>query len=150
MHLPQEQWRRQSLYEIASGLGTPLTIDEATQHRRFRLFARVIVDIDLSKKLFEIFVVEREGHTLSIDVQYERQPSLCDKCKILGHSLQNCMKLNNKKKNEGPTRLKSRNDMNGKKQVDNGLSSKKQVDNVMPGKNIVARTLSARIMLGLS
>lgn len=30
MHLPQEYWRRKTIYEIASGLGTPLTIDEAT------------------------------------------------------------------------------------------------------------------------
>jgi len=30
LHLPQEYWRNTTLYEIASGLGTPLTIDEST------------------------------------------------------------------------------------------------------------------------
>lgn len=31
LHLPQEYWRKQTLFEIASGIGTPLSIDEATQ-----------------------------------------------------------------------------------------------------------------------
>jgi len=152
MHLPQEYWRRQTLYEIASGLGTPLTINEATQHRRFRLFARVLVDVDLSEKLFETVVVEREGHALSIDVQYEKQPSFCANCKILEHSLQNCTKLNNKNKTEGPTRLNYRIVMNGKKHVDNDLSSKKQVTLTMLGLAITLLLILclARKMLGLS
>lgn len=33
MNLPQEYWRKTTLFEIASGIGTPLTIDEATQSR---------------------------------------------------------------------------------------------------------------------
>lgn len=39
MHLPQEYWRRKTLLEIASGLGTPLSIDEATLNKRFGLYA---------------------------------------------------------------------------------------------------------------
>jgi hypothetical protein len=35
LNLPQEYWEKQTLYEIASGLGTPLAIDEATQTRKF-------------------------------------------------------------------------------------------------------------------
>ena len=63
--------------EIASRLGTSLIIDDATVNRRFRLYARVLVVVDLSEKLFESVIVEREGHALSVMVQYEKQPSFC-------------------------------------------------------------------------
>jgi len=66
LNLPQEYYEQQTLFEIASGLGTPLSIDEATLHRRFGMFARVLIDVDLSENLFESIVVEREEHALSI------------------------------------------------------------------------------------
>jgi hypothetical protein len=83
MQLRQEYWGRQTLFEIASGLGTPLTIDEETQNRRFGLFARVLVDIDMSERMFE-----------SVMVQYEKYPLFCSHCKSIGHSIQACSKMN--------------------------------------------------------
>jgi len=73
------------------------------------------VDVDLSKQLFETVVVEREDHALSIDVFYEKHPSFCANCKTLGHSLQNCMKLNHTYNTEVPARMKTMTDLNGKK-----------------------------------
>lgn len=89
LHFPQEYWRTKTLYEIASGLGTPLTIDEATQNKRFGLYDRVLLDVDLSEKLFDSVMVEREGHAFPVSVQFERQPQYCAHCKLLGHSIQN-------------------------------------------------------------
>lgn len=71
LHLPHEYWRKQTLLEIASGLGTPLIIDDATLHRRLGIYARVLIDVDLSEQLFESVIVEREGHALSVMVQCE-------------------------------------------------------------------------------
>lgn len=51
MNLSQEYWINHTLFEIAFGIGTLLTIDDATQSRLFGLYARVLVDIDVSKKL---------------------------------------------------------------------------------------------------
>jgi len=93
LNLPQEYWEKQTLFEIASGLGTPLSINESTQHRRFGIFARVLIDVDLSENLFEYVVVEREYHALSIPVQYEKHPLFCAHCKMIGHSFQTCSKL---------------------------------------------------------
>lgn len=87
MHLPQEYSRKTTLFEIASGLGTPLAIDEVTQSRCFGIFSRVLVDVDLSEQLFETVVVEREDHALSIDVFYDKHPSFCANYKTLGHNL---------------------------------------------------------------
>lgn len=81
------------MYEIASGIGTPLLIDEATQSRVFGLYARVLVDVDLSKKLFNSVLVEREGNAFPMEVQYERQPLFCSHCKHIGHAILNCNKL---------------------------------------------------------
>jgi len=81
------------LFEIASGLGNPLTIDEATLSRKFGRFARVLVDVYLSAKLFEFVMVESEGFALPISFQYERLPLFCVQCKMLDHSTQNCKKL---------------------------------------------------------
>lgn len=94
MQLPQEYWGKQTLFEIASSLGTPLIIDEATQTRRFGLFARILVDVNMSEKLFESIIVERDGHALTIGVQYEKYPLFCSHCRALGHDIQNFSKLN--------------------------------------------------------
>lgn len=93
LNLPQEYWEKQTLFEIASGLGTPLSIDETTQRRRFGIFARVLIDVDLFENLFESVVVEREDHALSISIQYEKYPLFCAHCKMLRHSIQSCSKL---------------------------------------------------------
>jgi len=84
---------KQTLLEIASGLGTPLSINESTLHRRFGIFARVLIDVNLAEKLFESFVIELDDHALSILVQYEKHPDYCVHCKMLGHSIQTCSKL---------------------------------------------------------
>lgn len=49
--------------------------------------------MDLSKKLFDYVMVEREGHAFPVSVQFERKPQYCAHCKLLGHSIQNCMKI---------------------------------------------------------
>lgn len=93
INLPLEYWGIQTLLEIASGLGTPLSIDESTQQKRFGFFARVLIDVDLSENLFESVVVDREDHALSISVQYEKHPLFCEHCIMIGHAIQNCSKL---------------------------------------------------------
>jgi hypothetical protein len=51
MELPQEYWRRRTLFEIASAVGTPLTLDAATENRTFGHYARILVDMDLSRHI---------------------------------------------------------------------------------------------------
>lgn len=106
LNLPQEYWEKQTFFEIASELGTPITIDEATQQRRFGIFARVLIDVDLSEKLFESVVIELEDHALSVSVQYEKHPLFCANCKMLVHDIQNCSKLISRPKSDGPAALR--------------------------------------------
>jgi hypothetical protein len=45
MEFPQEYCHPQTLFEIASAIGTPLTLDESTKNKAFRHYACVLVDI---------------------------------------------------------------------------------------------------------
>ena len=87
MHLPLDYWRKKTLFEVASGVGTPLVIDDATKTRLFGMYARVLVVVDMSRKLFDSVLVEREGYTFPVQIQYERQPYYCSHCKFLGHTI---------------------------------------------------------------
>ncbi|PNY00171.1 defensin-like protein [Trifolium pratense] len=61
--LPQEYWRPKILFSIAGGVGVPICLDERTSDRSsgFGHYARVLVEIDLSKKLYHQILVQRVG-----------------------------------------------------------------------------------------
>jgi hypothetical protein len=90
MELPQEYWRRRTLFEIASAVGTPLAFDAATENRTFGHYARVLVDMDLSRHIFNEILVEREGYAFKVPVVYERLPDFCSHCTIIGHDISVC------------------------------------------------------------
>jgi hypothetical protein len=50
--LQQEYWMEKNLYEIAGAVGTPLLIDNVTRNRLYSHYARILVDLDLSKDIF--------------------------------------------------------------------------------------------------
>jgi hypothetical protein len=64
-----------TLFEISSVVGTPLTLDDSTAKRAFGNYARVLVDIDLSRRLFDEITVERDGFAFQVEVVYERLPA---------------------------------------------------------------------------
>jgi hypothetical protein len=98
MELPQEYWRRRTLFEIVSAIGMPLSLDETTQHRAFGHYARILVDVDLSRRLFDEIVVEHEGYTFKLAVVYERLPSFCSHCQVIGHMIASCNWIHSQKK----------------------------------------------------
>lgn len=59
--LPQEYWRPKLLFEIAGGLGTPISLDDTTKNRVFGHYAQILVDVDLSGKLHDKILVEGNG-----------------------------------------------------------------------------------------
>lgn len=88
--LPQEYWRERTLKEIASAVGTPIEIDGPTRNRIFGHYARILVDMDLSKRIYEEILVEREGFAFKVEVQYERLPLFCHHCFSIGHNVSTC------------------------------------------------------------
>jgi hypothetical protein len=57
--------------------------------RTFGHYARVLVDVDLAKKLIFKILVERKGFAFFVDVEYENLPPFCDHCKVIGHKFDN-------------------------------------------------------------
>ncbi|XP_024179202.1 uncharacterized protein LOC112185231 [Rosa chinensis] len=86
-----EFWEPRTLFEIASGIGIPVKIDPNTLDRRFGLFARVLVDIDLSSNLpTEVLIKRKNGETFVQSVDYEKLPDLCSHCGNVGHRVTAC------------------------------------------------------------
>jgi len=79
-----------TLREITSAVGTPLTIDNATSKRLYGHYARILVDMDCSKKLFYEILVERDGFSFPVEVVYEWMPDFCTHCQNLGHHVTSC------------------------------------------------------------
>jgi hypothetical protein len=94
VELPQEYWRERTLKEIATAVGTPISIDGPTRNRAFGHYARILVDIDLSERVYDEILVEREGFAFKVEVQYERRPLFCHHCYVIGHNVTNCKWLN--------------------------------------------------------
>jgi len=90
IELLQEYWRERTLKEIASAIGTPIDLDGPTRSRAFGHYARILVDIDLSKRAFDEILVEREGYAFKVEVQYERRPLFCHHCYVIGHNVTTC------------------------------------------------------------
>lgn len=47
-------------FKIVGGVGTPIMLDEDNKNRSFGHHARVLIDIDVSLRLFDEITVERE------------------------------------------------------------------------------------------
>jgi len=90
VELPQEYWRERTLKEIASAVGTPIDIDGPTQNRTFGHYARILVEIDLSKRAYDEILVERDGFTFKVEVQYDRRPLFSHHCYSIGHNVSTC------------------------------------------------------------
>ncbi|XP_019435165.1 PREDICTED: uncharacterized protein LOC109341678 [Lupinus angustifolius] len=83
--LPLEYWSARILFSIAGGLGTPISLDEATTSRSFGHFSRILVDIDLKGSLPNQILVEREGFAFFVYIEYEKLPEFCSGCQSIGH-----------------------------------------------------------------
>jgi len=88
--LPQEYWRDRTLKEVASVVGTTISFDAPARNRAFRHYAQILVDIDLSKRVYDEILVEREGFAFKVEVQYERHPFFCHHFYVIGHNVTKC------------------------------------------------------------
>jgi hypothetical protein len=84
--LPLYLWGVKSLSKIGCALGHPLVTDECTANK-FRIsYARILVEVDITKELpQEITITDSEGGKMKQPVEYEWRPTFCDKCQKFGH-----------------------------------------------------------------
>jgi len=53
-------------------------------------YARILVDMDFSRKLFHEITVEKEGCAFNVEVAYEWLPEFCTHCKNIGLDVTAC------------------------------------------------------------
>ena len=93
-------------------MGTPLVIDNLTLKHLFGHYARILGDIDFSRKLIYEIVVEREGFAFTVVVAYEWLPDFCSHCQNIGHDVTVCRRLYPRQETTPKERIDK-----GKKQV---------------------------------
>ncbi|KAL0457103.1 UNVERIFIED_CONTAM: hypothetical protein Slati_1049500 [Sesamum latifolium] len=88
--LPVHLFQKKALFGIASLIGSPLKIDEATADGIRPSVARVCVEIDLMNPQPSSIWVGMEGRYYAQTVTYERIPKYCSHCRHLGHGMEQC------------------------------------------------------------
>lgn len=67
-----------------------LFIDVVTQNRTYGHFVRVLVDMDLSKRIFDEVLVEQGDYAFKVEVVYERLPMFSSHCRIIEYNVSKC------------------------------------------------------------
>lgn len=92
-NLPLCCWSPTCLSKIASFLGKPIQSDQVTSTLSRMLYARVLVEVDLSEDLKHFVAVSLpSGPILHQKVVYEALPKFCTYCTVLGHTRILCSK----------------------------------------------------------
>ncbi|KAK0582625.1 hypothetical protein LWI29_027805 [Acer saccharum] len=76
--LPWEFWHPQILSDMARGVGIPLKFDRATLEGDYGHFARMLIDVDLSKPLPDSIMIEVGEDCLFLTLYFENVPSAVD------------------------------------------------------------------------
>ncbi|WMV23966.1 hypothetical protein MTR67_017351 [Solanum verrucosum] len=85
-NLPMNCWDSDSLSRIASAIGIPMFADECTTKQMRISFARMLVEVDITKPLPDkINAIDPTGKTIVQGVKYDWKPIFCQKCQIVGH-----------------------------------------------------------------
>ncbi|KAL0386530.1 UNVERIFIED_CONTAM: hypothetical protein Slati_4596900 [Sesamum latifolium] len=89
--LPLECWNPNALGKIGSKLGTPIAMDSLTLKMERLSYARILVEVDASKKLVEeVEFILPNGVQRKQPVVYEYMPKFCSACNRFGHLEDSC------------------------------------------------------------
>lgn len=83
-NVPYHLWCSNIFQALAKAVGTPICLDVITASQKFLAYARVLVEVDLSKELPSIIWIDLEGgNPIGVSVEYENVP--CSSCLTTGH-----------------------------------------------------------------
>ncbi|KAK9756465.1 hypothetical protein RND81_01G099700 [Saponaria officinalis] len=86
-------WGEGCLWKIASLIGDPIKLDDATSLKLRLGFARILVEVPLGEKcLDQIVFADEKDQIHEIKLSYDWKPVLCKKCKGFGHEEADCRK----------------------------------------------------------
>lgn len=86
-NLPLNCWSEDSSSRIGSLIGVPLYADECTSKSLRVSFARILVEMDVTKEIKKIVkIVDPNGKVISQPVVYDWLPPFYKKCNVIGHN----------------------------------------------------------------
>ncbi|XP_042038352.1 uncharacterized protein LOC121784256 [Salvia splendens] len=88
--LPIHLFDQSALFAIGKLLGTPIQVDRATANKTRLSFARICVEIDISKPPPEEIILDICGRETVQQVRWDKIPSYCRDCKHVGHKSDVC------------------------------------------------------------
>lgn len=89
--LPLECWNATVLSKIASRIGKPITTDEMTELKKRVSYARVLVEVDVSKPLTKtVPMTMPNGRERDQVVIFEYEPRFCPHCRSIKHGEETC------------------------------------------------------------
>ena len=88
--LPLDYWKNELLAAIGNKLGHYVKASEATRRGKYTSFARICVEMDLSRALPEEIILEVFYEESVQTVYYEHIPFRCRKCHEHGHLFRDC------------------------------------------------------------
>ncbi|CAH9076262.1 unnamed protein product [Cuscuta epithymum] len=84
--LSMRLWKAKEMGTIASQVGVPITADKVTQDTVYTHFARVLIEIDVTKPpVMQFPIVPPSGKEYMQQIIYETYPEYCFHCKKYGH-----------------------------------------------------------------
>ncbi|XP_074277799.1 uncharacterized protein LOC141601417 [Silene latifolia] len=91
--------------KIAGLVGKFIKADNATEEKTRLGFARIMVELKVGQTLPNtVNFLDEHGHVHSINVEYEWKPTICSKCKNIGHEGNNCSKVSQKQQHKAPVK----------------------------------------------
>ncbi|XP_058774196.1 uncharacterized protein LOC131648458 [Vicia villosa] len=85
-NLPLHLWGKKSISKITSAIGMPITTDECTARKLRISYARVLVEVDITKPAKEsVTIKDHNGREWVQRVEYEWRPKYCHQCLKIGH-----------------------------------------------------------------
>ncbi|XP_074301196.1 uncharacterized protein LOC141632554 [Silene latifolia] len=86
-------WGQESLKKISGVVGKFVKSDDATTHRNFLGFARLLVEVEIVQQFpHEINFLDEHGKSQIVKVVYDWIPVSCTTCKGMGHVSKDCWK----------------------------------------------------------
>ncbi|XP_058774240.1 uncharacterized protein LOC131648504 [Vicia villosa] len=84
-NLPLHLWGKKSIYKITSALGRPIMTDECTAQKLRISYARVLVEVDITRPVKESICISLNGKDWEQKVEYEWKPKYYQSCLRIGH-----------------------------------------------------------------
>ena len=120
--LPIHLFDQSALFTIGKLLGTPIQVDRATADKTRLSFARICVEIDITKPPPEEIILDICGRETVQQVKWGKIPSYCRECKHVGHSSEVCYAAGKmerpEKRNYNIPKQKHHGEQNGKAKQD--------------------------------